>query len=114
MWNTYGSGYGMMGYHSPFLSVWGPIIGIWALVAIALKGYALWNAAKRNEMWWFIALLVINTLGILELIYIIFVLKKLTGMSQPTDTGEKHDHHHDHPHHDHHHHDHSDTSGPAA
>ena len=44
--------------------------------AIALKGYALWHAAKRNEKWWFIALLIINTVGILELIYLLFVVKK--------------------------------------
>jgi hypothetical protein len=43
---------------------------------IALKGYALWNAAKRNEKWWFIIILVLNTLGILELIYLIFIVKK--------------------------------------
>ena len=42
------------------------------------KGLALWKAAKRNERGWFIALLIINTLGILEILYIyIFSRKKL-------------------------------------
>lgn len=45
-------------------------------VIILLKGYALWHAARRGEMWWFIIMLVVNTVGILELIYIIFILKK--------------------------------------
>lgn len=44
-------------------------------VLIAIKGYALWIAAKRNEQWWFIALLVINTFAILELIYLIGIAK---------------------------------------
>jgi len=39
------------------------------------KGFALWYAAKRGEKWWFIALLVINTLGILEIVYIFFIAK---------------------------------------
>ena len=40
--------------------------------SLAWKGVALWRAARRNDLWWFIALLVINTLGILEIIYIVF------------------------------------------
>jgi len=39
------------------------------------KGVALWKATKNNHKWWFIALLVINTLGILEILYI-FVFGK--------------------------------------
>ncbi len=34
------------------------------------KGRALWKAARENSMKWFIALLIINTLGILEILYI--------------------------------------------
>ena len=39
------------------------------------KGFALWYAAKRHEKWWFIAFLVINTAGILEIVYIFFIAK---------------------------------------
>ncbi|MBI2610771.1 hypothetical protein HYW60_02435 [Candidatus Kaiserbacteria bacterium] len=39
------------------------------------KGFALWHAAKRSEKWWFIAFLVINTVGILEIVYLFFVAK---------------------------------------
>lgn len=45
------------------------------LWTVAIKGYALWHAAKRGEKWWFIALLVVNTFGILELAYLFFVAK---------------------------------------
>ena len=40
------------------------------LWTIPWKGYALWRAAKRNHKWWFIILLVVNTVGILEIVYI--------------------------------------------
>jgi len=35
------------------------------------KGLALWRAAKDNQRNWFIALLIINTVGILEIIYLL-------------------------------------------
>ncbi len=49
------------------------ILSIWALV---WKGFALWRASKNNSMPWFIVLLALNTLGILEIIYIFFFSKK--------------------------------------
>ncbi len=39
------------------------------------KGVALWRSAKLNKKAWFISLLIINTLGILEILYI-FVFSK--------------------------------------
>ncbi len=41
---------------------------IWSLV---WKGMALWHSARSSQRNWFIALLVINTLGILEIIYLL-------------------------------------------
>jgi methionyl-tRNA synthetase len=54
---------------------------IWLLILVMIwvlpwKGYALWNAAKLSHKWWFIILLVVNTVGILDIIYIFFVAKK--------------------------------------
>lgn len=40
------------------------------------KAWALWLAARRGDLWWFLALIVISTLGILEMIYIFFVAKQ--------------------------------------
>jgi len=40
------------------------------------KGVALWKAAKREEKKWFVVLLVLNTLAILEIIYIFFFSKR--------------------------------------
>jgi len=41
-----------------------------ALWSIFWKGLALWKAARRNQPLWYVALLVVNTVGILEIIYI--------------------------------------------
>lgn len=40
------------------------------------KGCSLWIAAKNNHKKWFIALLVLNTFGILEIVYVFFISKK--------------------------------------
>jgi len=37
---------------------------------IVWKGMALWKAAHKEQKWWFIAFLVVNTLGILEILYV--------------------------------------------
>lgn len=39
---------------------------------ILLKGFSLWYAARGGQKWWFIVLLVVNTLGILEIVYLIW------------------------------------------
>jgi hypothetical protein len=39
------------------------------------KGLALWHAGRRGQGWWFVIILVVNTLGILELVYLFAVLK---------------------------------------
>ncbi|MEN6461094.1 MAG: DUF5652 family protein [Syntrophomonas sp.] len=49
-----------------------PLI-IWAAV---WKGLALWRAARLNQIGWYIALLIINTVGIFEIIYLIATNKK--------------------------------------
>ena len=51
-------------------------IALLALWTLPWKGWALWLAARRQEKWWFIALLVLNTLALIEIIYIFFVAKR--------------------------------------
>lgn len=43
---------------------------IWSLV---WKGMALWKSATKRHLVWFMSLLVINTLGILEILYIFYL-----------------------------------------
>lgn len=40
------------------------------LIDLALKGLAMWLAAKKNQKIWFVVLLVFNTAGILPLVYL--------------------------------------------
>jgi len=53
--------------------VYALIIAVWTL---PWKGVALWRAVKRKETAWFVALLVLNTLAILEIIYIFIFSKR--------------------------------------
>lgn len=41
---------------------------IWSII---WKGIALWKASRNNQWGWFVAILLINTLGILEIIYLV-------------------------------------------
>ena len=66
-------------YYSPFAPdlldkfiPFAPFIAILVLFVVVVKGYALWNAARNSQKWWFIALLTVNTLGILEVVYLIW------------------------------------------
>ncbi len=44
-----------------------------------LRGYSLWKASQSSRKYWFIALFIVNSLGLLPLIYLIFIdRKKLT------------------------------------
>lgn len=57
----------------------------WILVLIILwsipwKGVALWKSAKNGHTGWFIALLIINSLAILDILYI-FIFSKI-GMEE--------------------------------
>ena len=45
-------------------------IGLAVIIELVFKGLALWRAARRGEKGWYIALLVINTVGIFPLIYL--------------------------------------------
>lgn len=40
------------------------------------KGIALWRAVRNNHKGWFVALLVLNTLAILDITYIFYFSKK--------------------------------------
>jgi Mg2+ and Co2+ transporter CorA len=52
-------------------------IALVVLVAVtSLKGMALWRAGRNNQKGWFVVLLVVNTLGLLEILYLIFSRKK--------------------------------------
>jgi hypothetical protein len=49
------------------------VLVIWSLI---WKGIALWKAARNSDKAWYIIILIVNTLGILEIIYIYGFSKK--------------------------------------
>ncbi len=44
--------------------------------SLAWKGLALWKAARAGHTGWFVALLLVNTAGILDILYIYVYSKK--------------------------------------
>jgi len=63
---------GVSGMSTGFATLFSVLI-LWSLV---WKGIALWKAARNNDTWWYVAMLVINTVGILEIVYIFFFANK--------------------------------------
>jgi len=43
--------------------------GVW-------KAIALWKSARHNQLVWFVVLCIVNTLGLLEIIYLAFFQRK--------------------------------------
>ena len=62
-----GAGVGMMGLFGTWMGAFLLPIILWSL---AWKGWALWKAAKRDSKVWFVVLLLVNTAGILDILYI--------------------------------------------
>ncbi|MFH1015849.1 MAG: DUF5652 family protein [Chloroflexota bacterium] len=52
------------------------LVIIGALWEVVWKGIALWRAARNGHQIWFIFLLIVNSVGILPIIYIFFFSKK--------------------------------------
>jgi methionyl-tRNA synthetase len=57
----------------PGLRVFLALLFIWSAI---WKGIALWKAGRNGNLGWFVALFVLNTVGILEIIYIFGFSKK--------------------------------------
>ena len=49
------------------------LVLVWAVV---WKGIALWHAARGGQKAWYIAILLVNSLGILEIVYLQFFRKE--------------------------------------
>ena len=80
-WQNYSGQWGM----TPFAE-WGfPLFGIFfvalMLWSLVWKGMALWHAARKGDKVWFVVLLVVNTAGILDILYLYIFSKK----SKPVD-----------------------------
>ncbi len=54
---------------------YGSLLFLVVLWSIFWKGLALWHSGRRGQAWWFVILLIVNTAGILEIVYLFAVLK---------------------------------------
>lgn len=52
------------------------LIALIILWTLPWKGVALWRAARNRSVAWFVIILLVNTLGILEIVYIFFFSRK--------------------------------------
>lgn len=48
------------------------VILLWSFI---WKGLALWHSSRNNQPWWFFAILLVNTFGILEIVYLFGIAK---------------------------------------
>lgn len=56
------------------------LIILWSLI---WKGLALWHSARGRQTAWFVVLLVVNTIGLLEIIYLAFFRAPEAGRDKP-------------------------------
>jgi hypothetical protein len=73
-WATPGFGFSPLGGALLFVVV------IWSII---WKGLALWKSARTDSRIWFVVFLVVNTVGILEILYLYVFSKK--SMSKVTE-----------------------------
>ena len=59
----------------PWIHALVPILPLLLLWEGFWKGLALWHSGRRGQPWWFVILLVVNTVGILSIIYLFAVAK---------------------------------------
>lgn len=59
---------GYIGQHPEIL-----LLLVWSFI---WKGIGLWKAARLSHKWWFVIILIVNTIGILEIFYIYVIARK--------------------------------------
>ncbi|MEK7635026.1 MAG: DUF5652 family protein [Patescibacteria group bacterium] len=59
-----------------FIAATGVFLMILVLWTLVWKGMALWKAAEEKNKVWFVVLLLVNTVGILDILYIYVFSKK--------------------------------------
>lgn len=61
-----------LGFGAVLLALLFLIIALWSL---AWKSLGLWHAARNKQRLWFLAILLFNTVGILEIVYLVWFRK---------------------------------------
>ena len=76
--------------------LWANVGREWFIVAmvwsICWKAVALWKSARKGQKYWFVAILVINSLGLVEIVYLVLNREKpvkLTKAKKPSKSSRK-------------------------
>ncbi|HSX07387.1 MAG TPA: DUF5652 family protein [Candidatus Saccharimonadales bacterium] len=65
--------------HYTFTTLQAMLIGAAVLLEIILRCLALWKSARAQQKGWFIVIVVINSFGIIPLLYLLFANKRPNG-----------------------------------
>ena len=84
--NLFYNSWMMPGFGMSFFA--GLLLAILFIWSIVWKGLALWKSARTDSKVWFVVFLVINTAGILEILYL-YVFSKKSGSIAPSASTEK-------------------------
>lgn len=69
----------LQGFLDPASPVFQILIILLALWTIPWKALALWHSSKNDDKVWFVAIMIVNTVGILEILYLfVFAKQKLS------------------------------------
>lgn len=78
---------GMMNWNRPWFDFGIGFLVIWSLF---WSGLSLWKSARNGDKYWFLALLLLHTGGILDILYLfVFAKNKLVLVSEPAATTKK-------------------------
>lgn len=73
----------MMGYPFPTVGMFEVFSALsWSVLVIIMfweliwKGIALWKCGRNDQPVWFVFILIVNSLGILPIVYLLFFQKK--------------------------------------
>lgn len=69
------------GWSGGFIVILVGLLFVWSLI---WKGMAMWKAARLGHKEWFVALLIFNTAGILDILYLYVFSKKAKRVEDQT------------------------------
>lgn len=58
-----------------FIATFGWVLGVLVLWDLIWRSLALWKSGRHNQKVWFIFLILVNSLGLLPIIYLLFFQK---------------------------------------
>jgi len=87
LWDFFYKNIQVKGSASGVTAIFLLILAIWTFI---WKGLSLWKSARNGQKIWFILLLLISTVGILDIVYLKFFQKKVDKVTpQATSKKEK-------------------------